>query len=235
MTDQINAALGAMQTAIDSRPVVVGVVLDRSGSMMSIKKPTIDGFNEFLGEQTKLPGNVLLSLTQFDTSFDVIHDMVPLDQVPMLTDATFVPRGGTALFDAIGVTVASIEKSIANLPEEPARVVLVIMTDGGENSSKEYTKDAVNALIEDKRNKRKNAEPWDIVFLGANQDAFAAGNQMGVARDATSNYAATAAGTKAVFAGVSSYVGRSRTYASRGVATANAFSPEERNQMENPE
>lgn len=229
--DELGVALDAMQEAIDSRPVVIGIVLDRSGSMESVREATISGFNEFKQEQQRLPGTALLTLTLFDTEFEIVHQMRPLDEVPDLDRATYAPRGMTALYDGIGITISSIDKSIANLPERPSRVVLVIMTDGGENSSKEHTRVQINALLDEKRNA---AEPWDIVFLGANQDAFEAGAQMGVARNTTVNYAATAQGTKSAYAGVSSYVGRSRMMASSKAAGANAFTDAERTIIGDP-
>jgi uncharacterized protein YegL len=223
--DKIDEALGAMQQAIDDRPVVIGLVLDRSGSMQNVRSNVISAYNEFLQEQQRQPGKALFSLVLFDTSFDQVHDLVPVGDVPELTDKTYEIRGMTALYDAIGHTVSTIDKSVANMAIAPSRVVLVIYTDGQENSSRECTREQINALLEAKQNQDS---PWDVVFLGANQDAFAEGAKIGTQYANTATYAASAAGTKSSLGAVSSYVVRSRSMAAGGQSVTNAFTKEER-------
>ena len=159
----------------DSR-LYVHVLLDRSGSMESCRDATIDAFNEYvksLMHQSR--SGTRLSLTTFDSeSVDVVFNALKINDVPPLTRDTFVPRAMTPLFDAVGQTVASIDK-VTLLPDE--RVALTILTDGLENASKEYKADAVRKLLVD-RQERCN---WLVQYLGANQDAWNVGATIGVA------------------------------------------------------
>jgi hypothetical protein len=168
--DEVRAELRAMVPKKVKSKLYAHVLLDRSGSMESCRDTTIDAFNEYVNGLAKNPDlDTRVSLTTFDTeSIDLVFDCVPAGDFKKLTRATYVPRGGTPLNDAIGKTVVKID-AVTLRDEE--RVALVILTDGQENSSREYVKDAVKALIEG-RQKDKN---WLVLFLGANIDAFAEG------------------------------------------------------------
>ncbi len=159
----------------DSR-LYVHVLLDRSGSMESCRDKTIDAFNEYTNAlKVQSQAGTRLSLTTFDTeSTDLVFDAVRIGDVPKLTRETFVPRGGTPLFDAVAAVVARIDK-VKLLPDE--RVAFAILTDGQENSSREMTADAVRKLLTD-RQERCN---WLVQYLGANQNAWDAGAQIGIA------------------------------------------------------
>ena len=160
----------------DSR-LYVHVLLDRSGSMESCRDTTIDAFNEYVGSlrHQSLAGT-RLSLTTFDSeSTDAVFDTLRIGEVPKLTRETFVPRGSTPLFDAVAAVIARIDK-VNLLADE--RVALAILTDGLENASREMTADAVRKLLID-RQERCN---WLVQYLGANQDAWAAGAAIGVAK-----------------------------------------------------
>ena len=121
------------------------VILDRTGSMDSIRDDTIGGFNAFLSQQKAEPSFATLTLVQFDSqdSYEIVHRFKALDKVPDLTRETFVPRASTPLLDAIGRGINDLESSLANLAEDhrPSRVVMVIITDGAENASREFNKD----------------------------------------------------------------------------------------------
>ena len=177
--------------------ILINVVLDRSGSMESIRDTTISGFNTYLAEQAKLPG-ARFSLTQFDTE-GIDHDYVavPVEQVHRLSRDTFVPRGGTPLYDAVA---ASINAVIAGKPS--GKVVFVIITDGAENSSREYTREQVFELVN-----RQRTAGWEFVFMGANVDAYEVGAGLGVAAASSYNYAADAAGVARAYAAVSRTTG----------------------------
>lgn len=187
----------------------IAVVLDRSGSMEAVRTDTIGGFNAFLAEQQKAPSEADLTLTQFDTAYDVVHSAKKLTDVPPLTTETYVPRGGTALLDAIGRTINEVGARLAAMPEDqrPAKVIFVIITDGEENSSKEFTKPKVLEMIQ-----RQTKEfAWELVFLGANQDAIQAGASMGVSAANSMTYADNAVGTRAAFRSTSSNILRARS------------------------
>lgn len=184
----------------------ITVLLDRSGSMNSVKQDTIGGFNQFISEQKAAGDNALLTLVQFDTGgIDIVHESRLIKEVPDLTNETYQPRGGTPLLDALGETIHSAGRALAAIPEQsrPDKVVFVIITDGQENASVEHSKASVKKLIE-QQTKQYN---WQFVYLGANQDAFAEADSIGIASAAAANYvgAATADAFDVASANVGSY------------------------------
>lgn len=184
---------------------LVAVLLDRSGSMESIKSDTEGGFNAFMGRQRREPGEVEVTLAQFDSEYDVVYANRPAADVPALD---LRPRGMTALYDALGRLVTDTGAQLAARPEaeRPGTVVVVVLTDGHENSSVEWTHDAVRAAI-----KRQESDyAWDFVFLGANLDAVAIGQDLGFAADKAMTYAPSPAGVARAFSVSSSYVARKR-------------------------
>lgn len=179
----------------------ITVVLDRSGSMASVASDTIGGFNRFLDEQRKAAGTADITLHQFDTDFETPIKSQGVSSAPDLTDKTFVPRGMTALLDAIGRSITDTGARLKALPEQDraGKVVFVIITDGLENASREYTQAKINDMISHQRDKYQ----WEFVFLGANQDAIATGSRLGVATANSMTYAHNSAGTQAAFAATS--------------------------------
>jgi len=165
------------------------VVLDRSGSMSTIREDMIGGFDAFISEQQKLPGECSVTLTQFDNDYEVVYSGKPLKDVPGLD---LVPRGSTALMDAIGRTIGEVGARLKTTPEDqrPERVLFVILTDGAENASREFTKASINQMVTHQRTKYK----WEFVYIGANQDSFAEAGQLGIG--IAQNFAANAIGVK---------------------------------------
>lgn len=204
----------------DSR-LYVHVLLDRSGSMESCRDKTIDAFNEYVHSlKIQSQAGTRLSLTTFDTeSTDHVFDAVRVGEMPKLTRETFVPRSGTPLFDAVAAVVARIDK-VNLLPDE--RVSLAILTDGQENSSREMTADAVRKLLVD-RQERLN---WLVQYLGANQDAWAAGAQIGIAPAHSIDFAT--ASVAPAMGSLASSVGRFRRAALASSRNAASFTHEER-------
>lgn len=141
-------------------------VLDRSGSMADCLTDTIGGFNTFLKEQDP---DTVLSLTLFDNEINQVYKKAVGDIEPLNTK-TYVPRGGTALLDAIGHVIKSVP-----IDETPS---IVILTDGFENSSKKYSKLHINDLIEEKKK-----AGWTFVFLAANQDAIQSASELGISEN----------------------------------------------------
>lgn len=177
-------------------------VLDRSGSMESIRSDVIGGFNAFLAEQQE-DDDALFTLVQFDSqdAFEVVADAVPVREMTKLDAASFVPRGGTPLFDAMGRTIGKAASRAALLKDAGAAaedVLFVTFTDGAENQSSEHDRDSVFAMV-----KQKEADGWTFVYMSANQDAYAEGGRMGYAGGGTQAYAADAAGTEAAFRSLS--------------------------------
>ena len=164
--------------------VLVNVILDKSGSMASKQNDVIHGFNAYvdgLDKEDKV--DYLFSLTLFDTQVAYRDVALPLAQIKKLDDRSYVPGGNTALNDAIGITVRKVD---AERPQVD-KIVTVIMTDGEENSSREWTLDAVRALI-DQKEKEGN---WTFVFLGAAPDAWDQGKSLGIAAANVARYDAS--------------------------------------------
>lgn len=154
-------------------------ILDRSGSMGGLETDTIGGFNSLIEKQKKEEGTVVVSTVLFDDQMEIIHDRVNLSEVKKLTDKEYYVRGCTALLDAVGSTIRHIESVQKGLSDEekPEKTLFVITTDGFENASKEYTYKAVKSLIDQSK---KNG--FEYLFLGANIDAEAEAERIGISR-----------------------------------------------------
>lgn len=181
-------------------------IVDRSGSMSACRNDAIGGFNAMLAEQQQLDvGRCRLTYVQFDHEYDFVHKSKPIQDVPELTWETYVPRGWTALLDAVGRTIQDTGTRFARLPEHkrPGQVVVVILTDGLENDSKEFTKAQVKRMIEHQTHKYN----WQFLYLGANQDAFEEAEQLGIQANFTANVAHDAfhVGYATVSRGMSAY------------------------------
>jgi Mg-chelatase subunit ChlD len=173
----------------------ITVVLDRSGSMEQIKSDAIGAFNEFLSDQKHRPGECHLALVQFDHEYEVVYGGQPIANVPRLTTETYKPRGSTALLDAIGRTIDATGARLSALSEaeRPDQVVLVILTDGLENASTDYSRERVFAMIQTQR----DIYGWTFLFLAANQDAIAVGGAMGIGAAHSLDFQATGGGVRA--------------------------------------
>jgi uncharacterized protein YegL len=195
------------------------LILDESGSMSALRQATIDGANAWLADQRKDGPEDLLTLVTFDAPQDptkprvrVIYDGVPLKEVVDLTEANYKPDGGTPLFDAIGSTISRIE---ADPRSADRTIVLVVMTDGLENASVEYTREALAARI-----KQKERDGWTIMYLGANQDAKQVAAGMSLDSNYAVSYAATEDGTAMAYSASASAVRDVRRAASPAAASA---------------
>ena len=198
-----------MTTTRTTRSLHVYFVLDRSGSMHAMASDVVGGFNSFLATQRANGRDALMTLVQFDSenTHEVLADALPLNEVAELTAETFVPRGGTPLYDAIGhaiadATIRAEQRRNSELP--PEEIMFVTYTDGEENRSVEYTSEQIRELI------KKREGEWSFAYLGANQDSYAEGGQIGYSSASTQNFAADAVGTRAAFASLDSAVSKRR-------------------------
>ena len=154
-------------------------ILDRSGSMAGLEADTIGGFNAMIEKQRRQDGKALVSTVLFDGVTEVLHDRVPLDRVPLLTDRTYTVRGCTALLDAVGGAIHHIGNihKYARREDVPEKTIFVITTDGMENASRRYSYEKVKQMIA--RQQKKYG--WEFLFLGANIDAAREAGRMGIA------------------------------------------------------
>ena len=186
------------------KDVDIIVVLDRSGSMQSIKNETISGFNSFVSEQKKLDYRSSLTLVQFDDRYQIDYESVDINKVPELNTDTFVPRGLTALLDAIGKTIKTTRDRYGKLVKNdlPDKTIFVIITDGQENNSTKYNRKRIFKKIR----KMEKEHNWEFVFLGANQDAISEANNYGINAKRAMTYAADKVGTTDMFFSLSANI-----------------------------
>jgi hypothetical protein len=200
----------------------ITVVLDRSGSMQAVLGQTIEGFEAFVEKQKRTEGECRLTLYQFDTVYERVYRNRPIHRVPRLA---LRPRGATALFDAMGRAIRETAERIEWQTESqrPARVIMVIITDGMENSSREFTREQVFALV------RHYTEicDWQFVFLGANQDAIQEATKLGIDAGAAMTYHANDLGTRNAWKATAEAVARHRQ-GTLGAVSGSYFTNEER-------
>ncbi len=184
-------------------------ILDRSGSMHGLEADTIGGMNSVLDRQKKEnTDETLVSTVLFSDSSEVIHDRVPLDQVPDLTDREYRVGGCTALLDAVGGAIQHIGNihKYARPEDVPGHTMVVIITDGMENASRWYTYDKVKKMID--RQQKKYG--WEFVFLGANIDAAREAGRIGIDSRHSAQYLHDARGVEASYDAVCAAVGSVR-------------------------
>ena len=165
-------------------------VLDKSGSMSSIKDDTIGSFNSFLKEQQELPGTAIMSVMLFDDEYEMLHNGDNIQSVEPLTEKTYRPGGTTALYDAVGIAITKAEKRYKC--GKSKRVLVAIITDGQENASKEYNKCQMMELIK----KCKDDYEWEFLYLSASPSAFKDGGNIGIPTTRILSFSHTGSGVK---------------------------------------
>ena len=180
----------------------INIVLDRSGSMTKLTAETISGFNKFLAEQKAVDGAATLTLATFASDYTLVHDFIALSDVPELTLTNYRTGGYTSLLDALARTIDATGVKLASMSEEerPGKVIFVVITDGQENFSREFTREQVFEKITHQREKYS----WEYVFLGANQDAIAEGMKLGVSGLNSVTFTADSAGVASNYSSISS-------------------------------
>ena len=178
-------------------------ILDKSGSMHGLEKDTIGGFNSMLDKQKAAEGECRVTTVLFDSNYTLLHDRIDIAAVRPMTDEDYCAGGSTALLDAVGTTIDKIRNVQKNSAEEgrAEKVLFVIITDGMENSSREYSLRNVRSMIEEQR---KNG--WEFVFLGANIDAVETAGDLGISKDLAAEYCCDDVGTELNFAAASAAV-----------------------------
>ena len=168
-------------------------ILDRSGSMSGLERDTVGGFNSMIEKQKREEGQVLVSTVLFDSDCTVVHDRVPLDKVPPMTEKDYTVGGCTALLDAVGGAIHHIGNvhKYARKEDVPAHTLFIITTDGMENASHTYNGDKVREMI----HRQQEKYSWEFIFLGANIDAVQAAGSIGIAEDRAVRYCNDEVGT----------------------------------------
>ena len=179
-------------------------ILDRSGSMSGLESDTVGGFNTMIEKQKKQNAPCYVSTVLFNHASEVLYDRVKLGEVQKMTEEDFFVGGSTALIDAIGGAIyhiGNIHKYIR--PEDvPANTMFVIMTDGMENASRNYSSDRVKQMLE----RQKKRYGWEFLFIGANIDAVETAARYGIDADRAVNYHADKEGTRVVYQSVANAV-----------------------------
>lgn len=168
-------------------------ILDRSGSMSGLESDTIGGYNAMLEKQKKETGEAVITTVLFDDRYELLHDRINLRGMAPITDKEYFVRGSTALLDAVGRTISKIVNEQKNAAEEERaeHVMFIITTDGMENASREFSYEKVRQMIEHEKSKYG----WEFIFLGANIDAVASAERLGISRNRAANYNADSVGT----------------------------------------
>ena len=205
-----------------TKKMIVSFVLDETGSMQDCKDQTISGFNEYIGtlKGEKNVDNIKFTLTKFNSSrTEIVHDAIKMSEVAEISSEDYLPSSTTPLYDAIGHTVKSVEKSVSG---KKRNVLIAIQTDGLENASKEYDQQGIFDLIEEKKK-----VGWQFAFLGADQDAYAVSAAMGIPAGATMAYAGTPEGTSKAFRNLA---GATQSYTRSGGSESFAFDFDKENE-----
>lgn len=194
----------------DSQLTYIQALIDRSGSMQSIRSDAEGGFDAFIAEQRDSPGRCRVSLAQFDTEYQVVSTDMDVCDVPLLR---IEPRGATAMLDAIGRTINDLGRRLADLSEDqrPGAVIVGIITDGQENASTEFSYQAIKKMIEH----QEQVYSWTFLYMGADQDAIEQGAKMGIQADRAMTYGRD--NSKVAYAAMSASIGRVRAARFQGV------------------
>ena len=161
-------------------------ILDKSGSMGGQEENTISSFNEYLEKEKKNKYDTYITTVLFSDKYNVIHDRIPVSKVKKLTNKEYYVGGCTALLDALGNTIHSMEE------KDTDKVLFIIITDGYENASREYTKDQIKKLV------KKNKD-YEFIYVGADIDSYEAGSQIGIKKDNIANFKKDRKGTATLF------------------------------------
>jgi hypothetical protein len=185
----------------DPSYAAICLLIDRSGSMQAIRTAAEEGINEFLAGQRTASGKRTVRIDMFDTSFETYCPTKPAAKVG---NFYLEPRSATALLDSMARSMREFGAELAKLPERkrPGTVIFAVMTDGYENASTQHTFADVAAMVAE----QESTYGWQVLYLGANQDAIKVGQQLGVQPERSMTYAASSAGTRSVTSSLDEYV-----------------------------
>lgn len=166
-------------------------ILDRSGSMWNLEEDTIGGYNSYIAKEKAKGDKILVTLVLFNDEYQMLYTRKPIEEVEELTSEEYFTTGCTALLDAIGTTINSLDKEVSN------KVMFVITTDGLENASTRFRKSEIKELIQ--------SHDWEFLFIGADIDSYAEASYLGIRSDRAANYEKSSAGVGALFGSVGKF------------------------------
>jgi len=183
------------------------IIIDKSGSMSGLESDVIGGFNSLITEQKKEEGEVNVTIIFFDTTYKVIHDRENINNIKNLEKKDYIPSGCTSLLDTVGNAINHIKEVHSKIKDEciPEHTIFSIMTDGCENSSKEYTYKQIKEMIE-----KQKELGWDFIFQAANIDAPTEGSKLGINVEDISSFDATDKGVEVCMCYCSNAIKRKR-------------------------
>ena len=172
-------------------------ILDKSGSMGGLETDTIGGYNSMLAKQQEVEGECHITTVLFDNNYELLHDRIDIKAVSPISEKEYQVGGSTALLDAIGRTIHKIGNAQKHTADDyrAEKVMFVIITDGEENSSREYSAEKIKAQIE----RQKEKYGWEFIFLGANIDAIETAGRFGISADRAQNYHSDSEGVELNF------------------------------------
>lgn len=184
-------------------------ILDMSGSMSSLTKDTIGGFNSMIEKQKSVEGDANITLICFDHEYELVYDNISIKEIPVLTEEKYCPRGTTALYDAIGRTIDSVGKRLSKTAEEdrPEKVIVSITTDGHENASNDYSHNKIKEMIEHQQEKYN----WEFIFLGADVTSTQFATNIGINPDFVATWTTSSAGMASHTKGMSTVMSNMRS------------------------
>lgn len=176
-------------------------IIDKSGSMEGLEKDTIGGFNSMLKEQQAVEGEAIVTTVLFNNRYELLHDRIDIRAVSPLTEKNYTVGGNTALLDALGKTIRKIREVQEHTAEDyrAEKILFIIITDGEENASREYSAERIKTRIE----YQKQKYGWEFVFFGANMDAVLEAGKLGISAEYAQNYCADASGTSTAYTAMS--------------------------------
>lgn len=186
------------------------IVLDKSGSMSSIKADMEGGLKTFLEDQKNVKGECRVTFYKFDYTTQQVFNNVPLENIG---EIKLEPNGGTALYDAVAKAINDVGNRLANTQEKdrPGRVIFIIITDGEENSSKEFAGLAGGARIKDMITHQTSKYSWNFNYLGSKHDAWGAAQSLGVTYNNQLTYGASEQGIQSMYDSLGKSIRKSRS------------------------
>lgn len=177
-----------MKSIAPSEDLDLIFLIDRSGSMHGSEEDTMGGFNSFIQKERKKGLNTKVTTILFDDDYEVLYERKSIEDVGKLTEDEYFVRGCTALLDAIGKTITTLNHKIEN------KVLFVIMTDGMENASVEYSKSQISNMI--------NSHSWEFIFIGADIDSYSEAGNIGIRKSRVANYKKSKQGIEDVYSSI---------------------------------